>query len=483
MAASLPISVALSRAPSRPAAAPALTGVPVASVKLPLAFILTGLGAMLFGCVWLVARPDLLATYHYNQYVIAATHLFVLGWLCSVVMGAMYQLVPVALETKLYSQTLAKVQFAFHVIGFIGMVWMFERWNMKQVGHFGCLLFLGVCLFVYNLVRTLLRVPRWTVTATGVTGALVWLSLTVTVGLCLATAKCSYEAADSVSTATWLGALLHGLRSIGSFMTHFDAISAMHAHAHLGVLGFFTILIVGVSYKLVPMFSLSEVQCRHRAGLSLVLLNIGVAGAFTSILLRSRWKLGFTFLVVLALAVYGWELVAMLRARKRRALDWGMKMFLTAVCLLGVESSLAVVLSWPGLPLNGFTGQLENLYGFLGLLGFVSLAVIGMLYKIVPFLVWFGTYSSRVGMAKVPSLAELYSARLQKIGFATYTLGLVITSVGIVAAHGLLVRFGTSLLCLSLGTLLLNIGLMLRHLFRPQLKPLPARTVAAPNAI
>jgi hypothetical protein len=158
-------------------------------------------------------------------------------------------------------------------------------------------------------------------------------------------------------------------------------------------------------------------------------------------------------------------------------------MFLGAVCLLVLESLLAVVLSWPRLPLNGLTGQLENLYGFLGLLGFVSLAVIGMLYKIVPFLVWFGTYSAKVGLAQVPSLAELYSARLQKIGFATYALALVITSVGIVAAHGLLVRCGTSLLCLSLGTLLLNMGLMLRHLFRPRLKPLPARTAVVPNPI
>ena len=481
MEASLPISAALSRAPVRLSTAPQLTTASAASVKLPLAFMVTGLGAMLFGFVWLAVRPDLLASYHYNQYVIAATHLFVLGWLCSVVMGAMYQLVPVALATKLYSQKLAKVQFACHVIGFIGMVWMFERWNMKQVGHFGCIMFLGVCLFVYNVGRTLLRVPRWSVTATGVTAALAWLSLTVTAGLCLATAKCSYEAADSVSTATWLGALLHGLRSIGSFMTHFDAISAMHAHAHMGVLGFFTILIAGVSYKLVPMFALSEVQCRRRAGLSLLLLNLGVAGAFTSILLRSGWKLGFTLLSILGLAIYGWELLAILRARKRRALDWGLKMFLGAVCLLAVESLLAVVLSWPRLPLNGFTGQLENLYGFLGLLGFVSLAVMGMLYKIVPFLVWFGTYSSKVGFSQVPSLSELYSARLQKTGFAFYACGLVLGGAGIVMAHGLLVRGGAVLLCFSAATLVLNIGFMLRHFFRPQLKPLPARTVTATN--
>lgn len=483
MEALLPISAALSRSPSRPTVAPQLTAASVASIKLPLAFILTGLGAMVFGYVWLVVRPELLATYHYNQYVIAATHLFVLGWLSSVVMGAMYQLVPVALETKLYSQTLAKVQFACHLVGFIGMVWMFERWNMKQVGHFGWVMFLGVCLFVYNLGRTLLRVPRWTVTATGVTASLGWLSLTVTAGLCLATAKCSYEAADSVSTATWLGTLLHGLRSIGSFMTHFDAIGAMHAHAHMGVLGFFTILIVGVSYKLVPMFTLSDVQCRHRAGLSLALLNAGVAGAFTSILLRSHWKMAFTLLIVLALAIYGWELAAILRARKRRALDWGVKMFLGAVCLLALESLVAVVLSWPKLPLNVFTGQLENLYGFLGLLGFVSLAVMGMLYKIIPFLVWFGTYSCKVGLTQVPSLSELYSAGLQKLGFGLYVLGLAITSAGILAARELFVRVGALLLCFSLATLVLNVGFMLRHFVRPQFKPLPARGAAVPGSI
>ena len=110
--------------------------------------MVTGLVALLVGVIWLVARPDLLATYHYNQYVIAATHLFVLGWICSIVMGAMYQLVPVALETKLYSERLAKWQFAFHLIGFVGMVWMFNVWNMKQVGHFGSVMAVGVGLFV-----------------------------------------------------------------------------------------------------------------------------------------------------------------------------------------------------------------------------------------------------------------------------------------------------------------------------------------------
>ena len=110
-------------------------------------FIMSGLLALCTGMAWLALQPSLLASYHYNQNVIAVTHLFVLGWICSVVMGAMYQLVPVALETKLYSEKLACVHFVVHVVGFVGMVWMFRVWHMTQLAHFGSALRFG-CGFV-----------------------------------------------------------------------------------------------------------------------------------------------------------------------------------------------------------------------------------------------------------------------------------------------------------------------------------------------
>ena len=449
------------------------------SVGLPLSFILTGLLALSAGVLWLVIRPSLLASYHYNQYVIAVTHLFVLGWICSVVMGAMYQLVPVALETRLYSEKLARWQFAFHCVGFIGMVWMFYTWNMKQVGHFGCVLGLGVCLFVFNLVQTLRRVPKWNVTAAAVAAALGWISLAICAGLSIATAKCLNELeTSSVSTAS-VAPLLHGLRSLGAFMSHFEPISAMHAHAHLGLLGCFLMLIVGVSYKLIPMFTLSEVQNRTRAAASIVLLNVGLGGAFVAILLHSSWKLLFTILLLVALGLYGWELAAILRQRKRRALDWGIKYFLTAVALLCPLSILALVLSWPRLPLNVLTGQLENLYGFVGLLGVISFAIVGMLYKIIPFLVWYKSYSRQIGRAQVPALADLYSGRWQVVGYWAYLAGLAVTSSGILCTSAAAVRSGTILLALSVASLLINVGSMLLHLVRPKLQPVGAPATSA----
>jgi cbb3-type cytochrome oxidase subunit 1 len=119
------------------------------SIGLPVRFVVLGILALVAGLMFLLLRPDILATYHYNQYVLAVTHLFTLGWITSTIMGAMYQLVPVASETKLFSERLGKWQFTLHAVGVVGMVWMFWIWDVKQVGHFGSAVGLGIGLFVY----------------------------------------------------------------------------------------------------------------------------------------------------------------------------------------------------------------------------------------------------------------------------------------------------------------------------------------------
>ncbi len=468
------MSAASNAAVAKPAAPSHPFGANAPSVLLPLRFMMTGLLALFSGGVLLVARPEMLAAYHYNQYVIAATHLFVLGWIMTIVMGAMYQLVPVALETRLYSERLARVQFLLHLVGFGGMVWMFWTWNMKHVGHFGSVLAVGVGLFLYNIVRTLWRVPRWNVVATSVAAALGWLSAAVLAGLTITAGKCSYDSA-SLGSASGFAPFVHGVQALGACAARFDQLSAMHAHAHLGAVGLFLMLIIGISYKLVPMFTLSELQSRSRARLSLALLNGGLLTAFITILTRSRWKWICALLIVSALVIYGIEIRAILRARKRRVLDWGVIYFLTALALLAPLGALGLVLAWPGLPLTPFTGQLENLYGFLGLLGFVSLAIIGMLYKILPFLVWYRSYSHRIGVTKVPALADLYSATLQVAGYWCYLMGLAVLGTGILLGQAATVRLGAAVWLGSLAVFGINVAGMMSHLFRPRIEPLGSR--------
>ncbi len=411
------------------------------SVLLPLQFLITGILALLVGTVLVVAYPDVLATYHYNQRVIALTHLFNLGWITSVIMGAAYQLAPVALETKLFSERLARWHYWFHLAGFVGMVWMFWIWNMAMVGAFGSVLSLGVALFVYNIARTLAKAPRRSVTWSGIVFSLSWLSLTVLAGL--------YQAA----TKFW---------GFGSF----DPIARMHAHAHLGVIGFFLTMMIGVSFKLIPMFSLGEVQSEARARWSLWLLNTGLTGVVIAILYHSATKPIFAGVVASGVVLYGVELRAIVSARKRRALDWGVRYFLTAVGLLVPVAALGLLLSWPMLKAAKVTGQLENVYGFLAIIGVVTLALMGMLYKIIPFLVWYARYSPEVGHKKTPALNDLYSARLQCWGYWIFIsgLGTSLLATGLGNPHW--VQAGSSVLVVSFLVFAVNVGSILSHLFR-----------------
>ncbi len=439
-----------------PAKKAALAAEHAPDVTLPLRFMLLGLVSLLIAAVWFAFRPDLLVQYHYGPQVVALTHLVVLGFIGSIVMGAMYQLVPVALETRLHSERLARFHFWCQLVGVPGMVAMFWLWDMKQVGHFGSVFGLGVGLFAWNLGRTVWRAPRWNAVAYGIVSSAAWLVLTMLAGLFLASAKCWPQ------------------------INRLDPIASMHAHAHLGVLGCFLVLIVAVSYKLLPMFLLGELQGERRAKWSIHLLNAGLLGLVPAIALRSPWKLAFMLVVVAGLVVYAAELRAILRARKRRSFDWGLRGFLTALGLLVPLAGLAAVLSWPGLETTEFTARLENVYGFVALFGVVGWAILGMLYKILPFLVWYRAYGGEIGRSKVPALHDMYSHGLQAIGYWTYAAGLAGTVVAQLLANEILARTSWLVVVLSLAVFAINAGRIVGHLVRPKLQPLAvrARTLA-----
>ena len=410
---------------------------------LPLRFILLGIASLLTSVVLVVVRPDLLATYHYNQYIIAVSHLFILGFLLSVIMGAMYQMAPVVLEVTLHSERLGAWHFAGHLAAVVGLVWSFWSWQMLAAIASGALLTVGVGLFVYNLARTLRKRRHWDLASATFAAVLGWLMLTVLAGLYLAASK------------VWV-------------FSPFNPIAAMHAHAHLGALGAFIILLVGVSYRLLPMFLLVELPSPRRAAFSLITLNVATLVLFVTLLLDSPWKLAGALLAVAGLTAYGLEVIALLRAPGRRALDGGLRQFYAALSLLAPTAALGLVLTWPGLPATLLTTQLETVYGFLALAGVLTLAIVGMLYKILPFLVWLHAYGPHVGSRRLPALNDLYSQTLQTAGLWSYLAALGIVAVAAALGHEPGVRIGSSLWALSLALFALNVGRILSHALYPR---------------
>lgn len=458
-----------SNAPQTETGSPATQNAP--SVSVPLGFIVFGLLALVGVGVVLILRPSILSTYHYNQHVVATTHLAVLGWIGSVVFGTLYQLVPVVLETRLHSERLAKLHLGLHIVGSLGMVWSFWHWNLKHVGHWGSAFALGVALLVWNLGRTILRSRSWTPISAGIASALAWLTLAVTVGLAVAAGKCSYESIEGMSAENPLAITLRGLEMAGQFVARFDQMSLMHAHAHLGVVGCFVLLIVTLSFKLLPMFLLSHVRNWRKVWWIIGMLNLAMVGLTVTLALRNPLKLLFAGILVGTLVLYAIEVYSILRSRQRRGVDWPLRVFLSSLTVALPLIALALVLSWPGLPLTVFTGQLENLYGFLGLFGLVSSAILGMLFKILPFLVWYGTYSKHLGHAKVPTFTDMYSDRLLSWGMLFYALSLVMISTGILVGSNTGVRWGGIAMVAGLLILGMNFASILTHLIKPRLEP------------
>jgi hypothetical protein len=91
-------------------------------------------------------------------------------------------------------------------------------------------------------------------------------------------------------------------------------------------------------------------------------------------------------------------------------------------------------------------------YGFLGLVGWISLMIVGMSYRVIPLLVWLHRYSPLLHDPPVPKVADLYSTRWQ---IGSYSL--LVTGIGLTAVT----LFAQSLTGLRAGLALIGGGLVL----------------------
>ncbi|NUN92621.1 MAG: hypothetical protein HUU04_02440 [Verrucomicrobiae bacterium] len=407
-------------------------------------FVLFGLACLTSAAVWLLVEPEILTAHHYRPHTVAWAHLVVLGFILSVIAGALYQIAPVAMETKLYSARLAEFHFVAHFLGVGFMVPFFTVWDLKQVGHGGSLVFLGMLIFVGNIARTLNRAPRPDVVGAFIASSMLWLFLTMGAGLTIATNK------------FW--PFLPG-----------SQLNWMYAHAHLGVGGVFINLTAGVSLRLAPMFTLSEIRSAARAWWAFALVNLGVAGLFWAIVSGSPpAQRAFGGVLVVGLGVYGAELRAIFAARKRRRLDWGLWQFFFAVATLAPVAIVGLAIVSPVAFRPETLERWQTGYALLALLGVIVPAILGMLQKILPFLIWQRVYAPFIGRRPVPSLGQLSSESIQGAVFWSYLVALVALLAAAISGSNGLARGAAAIWLAVVALFLVNAGQILGHWFRPR---------------
>jgi hypothetical protein len=396
---------------------------------------------------------------------LVGVHLITIGWLSLLMLGALYQFVPVITNTPLYSQRLPLYSLcaigpglAAMLAGFVGLggaPFLTAAW--LPLG--GSLVLTGFVLGAINLAATLWRARPLPLPAGFVAFSLGFLLLTGLLGLGFAFAFAQPQ------PPFFLRAL------VGSGLS-------LHVAAGLG--GWFTLTVMGVSYRLLSMFMLAPDEPRRSTYAALILsvaglvllLAAGLTGLWGGFALGWLKALGAA-LAGLGMIFYLADIVVFYRTRKRRQLELNSVTAAVALALITLALLLAALAMASG-RLERFAAALGYLFVFGGLSGLG----LSQLYKIIPFLTWLEVFGKRMGKGPVPRVQDLVNESRAKPGFVLYFTATVLASAALAGGLGALWKISAVLQLLA--TLLITLELWRARHPDPNAKPSPMRPPGMP---
>lgn len=365
--------------------------------KLPFSFILFSMVALISSQVLILLNGDMLITGTFRLPAIwSAAHLFVLGWALMVAMGAMYQLVPVAFLTTIWSEKFGFWQFAVTALGIVTFA-MALYLRPQDALIPGMITLTGILMFLVQMFMTLRSQAKPNILTLFVGSALFSLLLTITLGITLV-----------ISMKT------------GFASEYYQAF--FKTHILLGTVGWFSLLIFGFSYKMVPMFSLAHGFTMKPAVYVYIFYLTGVilmvASFFTG---NHLLEILGTFMLLAGFLTFTWHVKKMIDKRVKRKLDRPFMFALFAISCGAVIHLTAFIASGLSL-LSKTAGPILFLY----LIAWIAFSIIGYLYKIVPFLWWTHKYSKEIGKKQVPALKDMMDEKLAIPLFILFTVGTVL---------------------------------------------------------
>ncbi|HWI64154.1 MAG TPA: hypothetical protein VNT75_20135 [Symbiobacteriaceae bacterium] len=407
---------------------------------VPLRFFLAGLLSLAFLLVVAIYKAPLLALdYLHNIATLAVTHLMTLGLGGLVVMGALYQMAPVLLYSQLYSERMADIHLAIHATGLTLMVTGFLQFETILIATGGGFILTGAVLFLINLGITFRRAERWN-----------WH------GAFMPVAVLAY-----ISTLTW-GFVL----ALNQRYNLFGEIEgrALNGHLTLGFLGWFSLMIVSAGLKLLPMFAPAKFLPPRVVIATAGSLATGVVAMLAGFWVGRPLVVGGMLLAAAGLLAYAGLTAYIYLHRRSGPLDFSVRFALTAAaCLIP-----------PVLGLPWASREWQAALVFLFALGFVGGTILGMLLRIIPFMIWLHRFRNRTHkLEKIPFLHELFQPRLGWAAYLTWFPAVLFISLGVAVVQGFLITIGAVVGLAGLVAYGLALRQMLRHV--PPGTPVPQR--------
>jgi hypothetical protein len=369
----------------------------------------------------LVARPDLPGGFFHHPRMIAVIHLVTLGWITGSILGAFYIVGPLALRLPLRPGWRDRAAFAFFAAGVSGMV-----------AHFWIAEYSGMAWSAGLVAAAVLHVAvrAWR----GLPDSPVPWAVKLHVGLAFA----------NILLASALGTLV-GLNRMYGWLP-WPPMSAAFAHAHLASVGWAVMMVIGLSYRLVPMIVPAEMPRGRGLAASAILLEAGTLGLAFALLASPSW----TPLAAAAIVSGLGSFVRQVRQIVKRKLpappalprpDWATWQthvafgWLLVAAFAGVTLTLPIPAAWL-IPL-GWT------YGIAGLVGFLAQIVVGIQGRLLPLYGWYRMMEAGGMRPPARSAHTLASHGLARSILVAWTLGVPLLVVGLTSDTHAIVGLGS----------------------------------------
>lgn len=387
----------------------------------------------------LLLHTDITQLHYFNPHTLAITHIMALGWGTMIIFGASHQLLPVLVEGKLDSNLLAYLTFIFSATGIPVLVTGFYIFHTGWVLQTGAVLVnIGVIFYIINVFRSSFKSHTRSVHAWYMITASLWLFST-----------------------TFFGLLL--VYNFNQKILPENSVSYLSIHAHLGVAGWFLLLVIGVGSRLIPMFLISKYTNNKTLWWIYGLIN---AGLISFIILKSiEVSTGYFYisslLVLSAIVLFGRHCIKAYKVRIRKNVDEQMKTSLLSVIqMLLPFIALITVLAF--LPADSHP-NVALLYGFCIFFGWITAIILGMTFKTLPFIVWNKVYHKKAHAGKTPAPKELFSEKVYNTMLVVYLAGFGLFIVGVIFLNQIILKSGAAALVAAAILYVYNTSKTLLH--------------------
>ncbi|MDZ4668381.1 MAG: cytochrome C oxidase subunit I [bacterium] len=360
--------------------------------KVVVPFYIYAALSFLAAILLLVTNTSDFTGHYFQPHILAITHAIALGWGTMIILGASHQLVPVLIEAKLYSNTLAYLSFLSLAIGIPLLVYGFYIFNMgwpAQIG--GSLVVVSILSFLLNLVISLSKSKNENIHAIFVITATIWLLLTTLLGLAQ-------------------------VYNFTNLILPLDSLHYLSLHAHAGIIGWFLLLIMGVGSRLIPMFLISKYSNDKLLWWVFILINMALV-IFTVLFIYPIF-LALLFLpiiaIFLAITLFIFYCYSAYKHRIRKQVDEQIKLSLLSIFMLIIPMLLLTTVITFLVITEVEKISLILTYGFLIFFGWITAIILGMTFKTLPFIIWNKVYHHRSGQGKTPNPKDLFNNTILK---------------------------------------------------------------------